>query len=132
MERFSFDTILFPLNWVTWHQGHFGPRVVDKAQSLGMGILCLKALAKRPWKEGETRRWPKCWYSPVDTFEEASLALRFTLSLPVTAAVSPSHAELLWWACDIADKFTPLTADEAKQVAALSSGVPYIFPQKHD
>jgi aryl-alcohol dehydrogenase-like predicted oxidoreductase len=128
LDRFEFDSILFPFNWVCWHQGHFGPRVLDKAQEKGVGILALKTLAKRKWKENEERKWSKTWYSPVDTFEEASLALRFTLSKPITAAVSPSHAELLWWACDAADQFKPLSEEEAAQVAQRSEGLDPIFP----
>jgi len=32
--------------------------------------------------------------------------------LPVTSAVSPSHAELLWLACDIADSFKTISPEE--------------------
>jgi len=129
LDRFEFDSVLFPLNWVCWHKGHFGPSVIERAQKKGTGILALKALAKRRWKDGEERKWPKCWYAPVDTPEEASLALRFTLSLPVTAAVSPSHADLLWWECDAAETFKQLTKEEATQVAEKSKALDPIFPQ---
>ena len=128
LDRFEFDSILFPFNWVCWHQGHFGPRVLEKAQEKGAGILALKTLAKRKWKENEERKWSKAWYYPVDTFEEASLALRFTLSKPITAAVSPGHAELLWWACDAAEQFQPLSEEEAAQLAERSEGLDPIFP----
>lgn len=127
MDRFSFDTILFPISWAVWYAGKFGPRVVARAQEKGMGILALKALAKRKWQENEEHKWKKAWYSPVDNFEEASFGLRFTLSQPVTAAVSPGHAELLWWACDIADKFTPLTPAEEEEVMQRSQGIETIF-----
>lgn len=129
MDQFDLDTILFPFNWVCWHQGNFGPRALEKAQEKGLGALAIKALAKRKWKEGEDRKWSKTWYSPVDTPEEASLALRFTLSKPITAAVCPSHVELLWWACDAADRFTPLSAEEATEVADKTVGLEPIFPQ---
>lgn len=129
LDRFEFDSILFPLNWVCWHQGDFGPRALEKAQEVGVGILALKSLAKRKWKEGEEKTWPKCWYAPVDTFEAVSLALRFTLSKPVTAAVSPGHAELLWWACDAAEQFTPLSEEEAAELARQSEGLDPLFPE---
>jgi len=129
MDRFAVDTVLFPLNWVCWHQANFGPRILAKAQEKGVGALAIKALAKRPWKEGEERTWPKCWYAPVANREEASLALRFTLSQSVTAAVCPSHAEFLWWACDIADKFESLSEQEALEVARRTEGLGTIFPQ---
>jgi len=128
LDRFEFDSVLFPLNWVCWHQSHFGPSLVEKAQEKGAAILALKALAKRKLKESEERVWPKCWYAPVENPEEASLALRFALSLPVTAAVTPSHAELLWWACDVAEESTPLSDEEAERVAEKTEGLEPIFP----
>jgi aryl-alcohol dehydrogenase-like predicted oxidoreductase len=131
MGRFDFDTILFPINWVCWYQGGFGPAVVKRAQEKGMGILALKTLAKRQWQEGEKRRWTKTWYSPVDTFEEAQLAVRFTFSQPVTAGTSPGHAELLWWMCDAAERFTPLSNDEAAALVERGKGLAFIFPQDH-
>jgi aryl-alcohol dehydrogenase-like predicted oxidoreductase len=112
LDRAAFDTILFPVNWVVWHHGRFGPRVLDAAVQHGIGILALKTLGRRRLAEGEQRVRPKCWYAPVDSYEEASLAVRFTLSLPVTAAVSPGHADLFEWMCDAADQFAPLTPDE--------------------
>lgn len=129
LDGFDFDSILFPFNWVCWHQGKFGPRVLEKAVEKGVGVLALKTLAKRKWKENEQRKWIKTWYSPVDTFEEALMAVRFTLSKPITAAASPGHAELLWWACDAADQFTPLSEEEADAVAARTKGLEPIFPQ---
>jgi aryl-alcohol dehydrogenase-like predicted oxidoreductase len=129
MDRFDFDTILFPFNWVCWHQGGFGPQVLTRAQEKGMGILALKALAKRKWKEDEERAWAKAWYSPVDTLEEAALALRFTLSKPVTAAVSPGHPEFLNWMCDVVDEFELLSEKEAAELAQCSQGLDPIFPE---
>ena len=129
LDRFEFDSMLFPFNWVCWHRGQFGPRVLEKAREKGVGILALKALAKTTWKEGEERKWSKCWYAPVEDPDEASLALRFVLSKPITAATSPGHAELLWWECDAADRFEPLSEEEAEQVARLSEGIEPIFPK---
>lgn len=127
LDRFAFDSVLFPFNWVCWHQGHFGSQVLAKAQKKGVGILALKALAKRKWEENEERKWQKCWYAPVDNYDEARLALRFTLSKPITAAVSPGHIELLRWACDTADEFKSLSQEEATQLARLSEGLDPIF-----
>ncbi len=130
LDRFGFDSVLFPFNWVCWHQGRFGPRVLQRARERGVGILGLKALAKRKWREGEPRAWPKCWYAPVDDTAEASLALRFALSLPITAVVSPGHAELLWWAVDAADVFEPLSEAEAARLARQSEGLDPVFQQE--
>jgi len=127
LDAFDFDTVMYPINYVTWLNGGFGPRLMAKAQEKGTGVLALKALAQTHWPEGGTRSWPKCWYKPVDTPEEARLALRFTLSKPVTAAVSPSHAELLWWMCDAADDLTPLSDDERAHLEESAASLEPIF-----
>ena len=128
LDRFQFDTILYPVNWVTWYAGNFGPKVVQRAQEQGLGILAIKSLARQPWPAGAQRsKWPKCWYEPVDTPEDALSGMRFTLSKPVTAAVSPGHAELLWLMCDAVPKLTPLTAEEDAQLAEKSKKYQPLF-----
>lgn len=129
IDAFDFDTILFPINWVCWLKAGFGPRVIEAASAKDMGILALKTLAKRRWEEGEQRRWSKTWYSPVDTFEEARDAFRFTFSRPVTAGPSPGHFELLNWMCDAADQLVPLTSELELELAEKAEGLEPIFPQ---
>jgi len=129
LEKFDFDTVLFPLNWASWLGKGFGQELYNKARERNMGILAIKALAKRRLEENEEKRWPKCWYHPVDTFEEASMALRFTLSLPVTAAVSPSHQELLWWMCDIVEnQGTKISEEEMEILKRKASSLIPVFP----
>ncbi len=127
LDRFPFDTILYPVNWGCWHGGNFGPKVIAKAEEQGLGILALKSLAKQKWPAGATKKWFKCWYQPVDTPEDVALGLRFALSRPVTAAVSPSHAELLWLMCDAAEKLTPLSPEEEAQMASKGKEIQPLF-----
>jgi aryl-alcohol dehydrogenase-like predicted oxidoreductase len=129
MDRFAFDSVLFPFTWACWLKSGFGEKVLAKAEKKGMARLALKTLAKRKWAEGEEKSWAKCWYKPVDTYEEAVQAVRFTLSKPVTAAVSPGHAELLWWMCDAAEHARPLSAHEEEALAEEARALEAIFPQ---
>jgi predicted aldo/keto reductase-like oxidoreductase len=116
MDGYAFDSILFPVNYATWHAGSFGPQVLARAKEKGMGVLCLKALAKEPLAKGTAKRYAKCWYEPLDTPEEARQALRFTLSHPVTAAIPPGDHTLFKTALDLAMRFTPLSEDEARGI----------------
>ncbi len=118
LDGFAFDTILFPVNYATWHAGSFGPQVLAKAKEKGMGILCLKAMAKGPWPEGATKRYAKCWYEPLDTAETASMGLRFTLSHPVTAAIPPGDETLFAMALKLAAGFQPLGPAEIEAIKA--------------
>lgn len=127
MDRYAFDTILFPVNWVCFTQGHFGPQVLKAAHERGMGCLALKALARNPWPEGATHDYPKCWYQPTTDSRESELALRFTLSQPITAALPPGDERLFNVAVSVAQRFKPLTADERKDLVQRAASVTPIF-----
>jgi aryl-alcohol dehydrogenase-like predicted oxidoreductase len=131
IDRFEFDTILFPLNFATWHAGNFGPQVLARAQAKQMGILALKAMARGPWpKDAERGQYPKCWYEPLSTPADAALGLRFTLSHSITAAIPPGDENLFAMALTLARSFTPLTDDEARVLKerALSGTPLFRFP----
>jgi len=128
MRRFPFDSILFPINFATYHKAAFGPQVIREAVERGVARLALKALAKQTWAEGADRsRHGKCWYEPLTDPGEAELALRFTLSQPVTAAVTPGHMDLFESAVAIAGRLRPLDAEESARLVALAEGCRPIF-----
>ena len=126
MDGFDFDTILFPVNFTTWNAGNFGPQVLARAQEKKMGILALKAMAKGPWPQGADRsKYSKCWYEPLTTPEDIRMGLRFTLSHPVTAAVTPGEAELFKIALSVSDKLDPLKKAEIKLIKERgTAGIP--------
>jgi hypothetical protein len=83
---------------------------------------------RRKLAEGEDRVFPKAWYVPVEDEQEASLALRFVLSKPITAAVSPGHWRFFDWMCQTAESFTPLSDEEETMLAQRGQGLEPIFP----
>ena len=131
IDRFEFDTILFPINFATWYAGNFGPQVLAKAQEKKMGILALKAMANRPWPEGSTKTFSKCWYEPLSEPSQAMLGLRFTLSHPITAAIPPGDENLFRMALQLATNFTPLSPSEAETLKqkAMKSEPIFKYPQ---
>jgi aryl-alcohol dehydrogenase-like predicted oxidoreductase len=117
MERFDFDTILFPVNYTTWNAANFGPQVLERARQKKMGILALKAMAKGPWPQSADRtKYPKCWYQPLTDKEDIRMGLRFTLSHPVTAAIPPGEAELFKIALAVSGTLSPLKNSEIKLI----------------
>jgi aryl-alcohol dehydrogenase-like predicted oxidoreductase len=126
MDRFDFDTLLFPFNFATWYAGNFGPQVMEIAKSKGMGILALKAMAWRPWAEGEEKTVEKTWYKPLPP-EEANQGLRFTLSHPVTAAIPPGDEQLFSLALKLASDFKPMKQKEIKAIKERALNTPPLF-----
>lgn len=129
MDRYDSDSILFPINFATYYKGGFGPRVVARAQEKGVARLALKALARQKWPDVNTRchRYPKCWYEPVSDVWEAELALKFTLTQPVTAAIPPGEESLFRLALDLAMRFEPITEEETEHLVNLAENLDPIF-----
>ena len=128
MDSFDFDAILFPVNYVCCLNG-FGPAVMRKALEKKVGILGIKALARQPWLSEEFKKdWPKCWYQPISNPVEAYLALRFSMTQPVTAVIPPGDQRLFRRAMEMAHSFTPLTYAEDRRLQFLAEGLTPLFP----
>jgi len=134
LERYNFDTILFPVNWVLFTQADFGPKILKKAQEKQMGILALKAMAKTVWPADQKKDHPepKCWYRPAGFPDEASLGLRWTLSHPITAAIPPGDEKYFRLAMDVAQSYKPLEPHEEQALLTGGHGVEPIFHLGND
>jgi predicted aldo/keto reductase-like oxidoreductase len=127
MDRFPLDSILFPVNFVCWQKGNFGPQILEHAKQKGVARLALKAMARTKWPAGAEKTYPNCWYQPIDTPELAQRAVRFTLSQDVTAAVPPGNDHLFQMALEAASNFRPLSIAERDELAAVAQGLEPIF-----
>ena len=134
IDRYPFDTILFPINWVLFTQAKFGPQVIEKAQQKNMGILALKGMAKTVWATDQKQNHPqsKCWYQPAAYPDEASLGLRWTLSHPITAAMPPGDERYFRLAMDVAQNYKPLAPHEEQALLGHAPGVEPIFHLGND
>jgi aryl-alcohol dehydrogenase-like predicted oxidoreductase len=134
MNRYHFDTILFPLNWVLFTQAGFGPQILQKAQEKKMGVLALKGMAKTVWAADQKQNHPnpKCWYQPAAFPDEASLGLRWTLGHPITAAIPPGDERYFRLAMDVAQNYKPLESHEEQALLAGGKGAEPIFHLGND
>jgi aryl-alcohol dehydrogenase-like predicted oxidoreductase len=134
MDRYNFDTILFPVNWVLFTQANFGPQILKRAQEKQMGILALKGMAKTVWAADQKQNHPepKCWYQPAAFPDEASLGLRWTLGHAITAALPPGDERYFRLAMDVAQNYKPLQSHEEQALLSGGHGVEPIFHLGND
>jgi aryl-alcohol dehydrogenase-like predicted oxidoreductase len=134
LDRYPFDTVLFPINWVLVSQANFGPQVIAKAQEKGTGILAIKSMAKTVWPEAEKKNHPhpKCWYEPAGFPGEAALGLRWTLGHPITAAIPPGDEAYFRLAMDVVQHYKPLSPGEEQALLGKAPGVGPIFHLGND
>jgi predicted aldo/keto reductase-like oxidoreductase len=129
MEAMELDSVMFPVNVNAWENGRFGPQILAKAKEKGMARMALKALAFGKWpkemKESD-RKYPKCWYEPIDDPEMAKLALRFTMNQDITAALPPGDERIFDLAMELASG--PLPVLSAEELSGLKNKVAKLEP----
>lgn len=127
LKRFPLETCMFPINFVLAHHGDYGKRLLDELVRREIGIIAIKPIAARPWQEGEFRRWPKCWYKPLDDIHQIDLAVRWVLQLPVTTIIPSGHPQLFDKALRAARHARPLTAEEGAELSRLAAALAPLF-----
>ena len=127
MKNYDFDSILFPINFACWNAGNFGPQVFAEAEKRGMGILALKAMALTTLEKDEPKFDKNVWYRPIQDEEIMKLALKFTLSKNITAAVPPGKSTLFLKALEFMNEYKSITEEESNQLISLAKNTKPIF-----
>ena len=96
IEEFPFDTVMFPLNPLQLSLGDpasdYRP-LVASAHERGVGLIGIKAIARRPWPNGQPRTHTT-WYEPWTNQGTVRQALSFVLSHDIATTVLPSDTRL--------------------------------------
>jgi predicted aldo/keto reductase-like oxidoreductase len=127
MKNYDFDSILFPINFACWNAGNFGPQVYAEAEKRGMGILALKAMALTPLEKDEQKFDKNVWYRPIQDEEVMKMALKYTLSKNITAAVPPGKNTLFLKALEFMNRYKPITVEETNKLITLARNTKPIF-----
>ncbi|MBZ0286861.1 MAG: aldo/keto reductase [Anaerolineae bacterium] len=114
LNRFDFDTVLFPINAVLYANADYrrdAERLLSLARERNVGIMAIKSVAKGPWNN-QTRKYDT-WYEPFDLQDKINQGVRFTLSQPgVTGIPSAGDVNLLPKVIQAGENYQPMTAEE--------------------
>lgn len=98
LKLYDFDTVMFPVNWLLNLGQGIGNELFKLKAEKGFGLLAIKAIVERAWKqegEREASPWPKSWCKPFDANDrDARLAgMRFSLNQGADALIPPGNWE---------------------------------------
>ncbi len=115
LERFPFDSVLFPYN-ATQLAGEEYARdaetLIALCEKRGVAIQTIKAITLGPWS-GERPPRPTTWYEPLTEQRDIDLAVRFVLARSGVFLNTASDIDLLAKILDAADRGGPApTSDE--------------------
>ncbi|MCL2158569.1 MAG: aldo/keto reductase [Oscillospiraceae bacterium] len=95
LSYYDFETVMFPVNWALNMDSGFGDRLISICKYKSKGIIGIKSLAHRKWKEDDERsRFPKSWCKTIyDDDRLAKAAIRYALAKGADALVPPGNFE---------------------------------------
>jgi aryl-alcohol dehydrogenase-like predicted oxidoreductase len=106
LERFPFDTVLLPYNFVQMADARYAESfdaLVATCVERGVGVQTIKSCALRPWDGRKRSR--STWYEPLQDQGDIDLAVHWVLGRPEVFLITPSDVELLPMVLDAAGRF---------------------------
>ena len=112
LERFDFDSVLLPYNYLTLRLPYYAENFEALASTCGqrrVAVQTIKSLALRPWLGRE--RTASTWYEPLREQPDVDLAVWWALGRPDVFVISVGDVELLPKVLDAAERFQSRPAD---------------------
>jgi aryl-alcohol dehydrogenase-like predicted oxidoreductase len=129
LNRFPFDTVLFPLNRVLAalknDYSDFSV-LLDLAKQRDVGTITIKSITKRPWQQADHKY--STWYEPFDTQADIDKSIWYVLSQGITTMPMASDVSLWPMIISAAERYQEM--DEGEQAVVISEVAQYdsIFP----
>jgi aryl-alcohol dehydrogenase-like predicted oxidoreductase len=114
LERFSFDSVLFPFSHVIMQDAQYAPdveQVLATCRARNIAVQTIKGIARGPW--GSKEPTGGTWYEPLLEQEHIDLAVHWVLGEPGVFLNGPSDIELLSRVIDAAERFTTRPDEDA-------------------
>jgi aryl-alcohol dehydrogenase-like predicted oxidoreductase len=123
LERFDFDSVLLPYNYITMQNEYYAENfnaLVATCQERNTAVQTIKSIAYKPWMAEEHTR--STWYKPLEDQADIDVAVWWVLARPGIFLNTAGDIHLLPRVLDAASRFDPsmTQADLAERVAQLS------------
>jgi aryl-alcohol dehydrogenase-like predicted oxidoreductase len=116
LQRFDFDSVLLPYNFVTlqsayYRENFFGLKATCEERNAA--VQTIKSLAHRPWMGRE--RTATTWYEPLERQSDIDTAVHWALGEPGIFVITTGDVNVLPRFLDAAERFETRPADAEVQ-----------------
>ncbi|MCJ7658330.1 MAG: aldo/keto reductase [Anaerolineales bacterium] len=128
LNRFDFDTVMFPLNFVLYGDPKYREQanvLIQECHVRNVGIITIKVLAKGPWgdKEGDL----VTWYEPFTDPDDIQRSVNFVLSQDVSGFCTTGDPGLVPLLFEASEYYSLLPESEQDELIATASHYSTIF-----
>ena len=128
LDRFDFDSVLLPYNFVTMQNPYYRENfnaLYETCHEKKVAVQTIKSIAHRPWMERDHNR--TTWYQPLESPEDIDLAVWWAMGRPGIFLNSVGDVDLLPLVLDAASRFHEPPDDGAMQALVERSHTEPLF-----
>ncbi len=128
LERFDFDTVLFPYNFVLMESLTYRSdveRLRQMCADRSVAVQTIKSIARGRWADPESRHFS--WYEPLADAEAIDHAVAFVLGQPDLFLNSTSDTRLIGAIVEAAGRAAGVPADSVMQADVDRFGITPLF-----
>jgi aryl-alcohol dehydrogenase-like predicted oxidoreductase len=106
LERFDFDTVLLPYNYVTMQSPYYAENfnaLLSTCQQRNVAVQTIKSIAYKPWMGRKPTR--DVWYEPLEDQQDIDMAVHWVLKRPGIFLNTVGDIHLLPRVLDAASRF---------------------------
>ncbi len=116
LERFDFDSVLLPYNYVTMQEPYYAENfhaLLATCQQRNVAVQTIKSIAYKPWMGREHTH--ATWYEPLENQSDIDLAVHWALKQPGIFLNTVGDINLLPKVLEAASRFQTGPSDEEMQ-----------------
>jgi aryl-alcohol dehydrogenase-like predicted oxidoreductase len=128
LERFRFDSVLLPYNYVQVQDPYYAERfeaVAAVCAERNVALQTIKSIAWRRWEGRPTTA--TTWYEPLREQADIDLAVHWALGRPEAFLITAGDVEILPQVLDAAERFQRRPSDEEMRELAARRDVTPLF-----
>jgi aryl-alcohol dehydrogenase-like predicted oxidoreductase len=128
LERFDFDSVLLPYNYITMQSPYYAENfnaLVATCQQRNVAVQTIKSIAYRPWMGRPHTH--DTWYQPLEDQKQIDLAVHWVLSRPGIFLNTVGDIHLLPKVLDAASRFQTGPTDEEMQAMVAQLNMEPLF-----
>ncbi|GAC1300586.1 MAG: aldo/keto reductase [Ktedonobacteraceae bacterium] len=128
LERFDFDAVLLPYNYITMQNSYYAENfnaLAATCQQRNVAVQTIKSIAYRPWMGREHTR--DTWYAPLEEQRDIDMAVHWVLKQPGVFLNTVGDVHLLPKVLDAASRFQQGPSDQEMQELVERLGMEPLF-----
>jgi len=128
LNRFEFDTVMFPLNFVLYGDPRYRKQaevLIQECHARDVGIITIKVVAKGPWGDKESDL--VTWYEPFTDPDDIQHSVNFVLSQDVVGFCTAGDPGLVPPLFEASENYSLLPANEQEELIATASQYSNVF-----